>query len=34
MYSFKDLMMVDLRPGEPEEMKYYNQIQKKIYSGN
>ena len=27
-------MMVDLRPGEPEEMKYYNQKQKKIYSGN
>ena len=34
MYSFKDLMMVDYRPGEPEEMKYYNQKQKKIYNGN
>ena len=34
MYSFKDLMMVDLRPGEPEEMRYYNQKQKKTYNGN
>lgn len=27
-------MMVDLRPGEPEEMRYYNQKQKKTYNGN
>ena len=32
--SFKDMISVDYRPGEPEEIKYYAQKRRKQYHGN